>query len=552
MEFLNAQTKYIAEQLRGMSFTQRAVVALLLVVLIGAMWGMISWSSQGEWTDLLNQTLTSEEIQRVEAQLTLAGVETKVEGDRVFIRGDENERRRIHSVLAQSNALPKDMSLGYAALVKEDNVWESDQKSRWKQSRALETELSAVVAGFHGISDARVLIVVPQRRIGRLASMSSASVNVKLGGGEILDKQRMMAIASYIAGAVPGLEARNVTITDGNRSYRAPDPSDTLATELLEKQRQQEEHYTRKIYDQLKHISGVVVNVHAQLRQNDEHRRAIKRGPTQVSKETNKTQESVAPSTAAGPGVRPNAGRKLADTGARATSTIEEGDTEYDGLRDEEQIDSNELRGTLEQLTASVNVPRSYLLRILETQQSDTAGASVAAIQKIAEMELPKIRDLVKPLIGATEAEDENLVVVDWYYDIAEEGAAAPVAAQAGVASLAKEYGPKVGLGLLAAFSLFMVLRVAKKAQVAMAEPGTAGSAATAGMEEGTEGPLETLVGGATVEGEVQEMGGVLIGHEVDESMIRTQQLVKQISQLVEEDPASAAGIVNHWLDEEK
>jgi flagellar M-ring protein FliF len=547
MEFLNAQAKYVAEQLRGMSFSQRVAIILLVVILVGGMWGLIQWSRQPAWTPLLDQQLSAEDVQRVEAQLALLGEETKVEGDRILVRGGQDARRRLHALLAQKNALPKDISLTYMSLIQEDNVWESDQKSRWKQYRALEVELSMVVAGFSGVDAARVQIVVPERRsLSRRVSTASASVKVELGGGQALGKQKVLAIASYIAGAVPGLEVRNVTITDGSQSYRPRDPSEGPPPDLLDIQRKHENHYAQKIYDQLKHIRGIVVNVHAKLRQNDEHRRAVKLGPTQVSKERAKSQESTGPSLAGGPGVRPNTGRNLGETTPGTASTIEEAETEFAGLRDEERIDSDELRGTLEQLTVSINVPRSYLLRILEAQQPGTTDASAAAIQKIADVELPKIRDHVKPLIGATDTKDRELVVVDWYQDMPEEDLVAPVTAQLGVVALARDFAPQAGLGLLAAFSLFMVFRIAKKAQHAF--QGSAAAAEAAGPET----PLESISAGTAAVGEVQEMDGILVGQEVDENTVRIQQIVKQIGDMVEDDPAIASNIVEHWLGDQQ
>jgi flagellar M-ring protein FliF len=549
MEFLKAQAKYISEQMRGMSISQRLAIAMLVVILLGATWWMIQWGRQAEWTAIWDQALEVDDIQRIEAQLVAAGIETKVENERVLVRGGDDERRRAAAFLGENNAAPKDTSLGYASLFQEDNVWESDSVKRWKQHRALETELSAIVSEFHGIKDARVQIVVPQRRgIGRTASTASASVKVAVRDGGTLGKQRILAIASYVAGAVPGLQVKNVTLTDGNRSYRPPDPSEGLATDLLDIQRREEEHAMRKIYDQLKHIDGVVVNVHAKLRQSDEHSEELKLGDPKVISEESKTQEMKGASAAREPAVKPNTGGGLASAGTGSTSNLEEVKTEFDPRRDEQRIRNSKLRGSLEQLTASVNVPHRYLLRIIEAQQPGTEDTSAAAIQKVANVELPRIKEQVKPLLGATSDEGSTLVVVDWYYDVpAEEGPAAAASAPIDFLAMAKGYGPQVGLGLLAAFSLLMVFRIAKKAQASVASimPEAVGAGAAAG---GSEVPLQTLGGGVEPVGEAQEMPGVLMGHEVDEETVRTQQIVKQVDQMINEDPAAVATIVAHWL----
>jgi flagellar biosynthesis/type III secretory pathway M-ring protein FliF/YscJ len=560
MEFLNAQTKYVADQLRSLSASQRVAIGLLLVILLGGMWGMIQWSGQGEWIDLLGQSLTPQELNKVETQLRLAGIESKVDGDRIFIHGDEGQRQRVHAMLAQSKTLPGDMTLGYAELVNEDNVWESDQKSRWKQQRALESELSAVIAGFTGITDARVLIQVSEgRRIGRRSATSSASVMLVSATDEPVNQQQVDAIARYIAGAVSGLDAKEVTLTDGSRSYRASDASEGLAKDMLGRQRQLEDHYRRMIYDQLKHIEGVVINVRAILRQDDEQTAEITWGKAVTNRIMDKEEETKGGSTAAGPGVRPNQSRALTDATQGSSTLVTETEETLEGDRDRKNVQIVKSAGALLGLTASVNVPSSYLLGILGAQDPQSADTSRAGIQKVADAELPKIEAQVKTLILAAGEGDNRRVVVDWYYASSARGPATATPAEAvavaassplEVVPLLKQYGPQAGLGLLAAFSLLMVLRIAKKAQGAIVQQGASAKAAAkaAALEEPQ---LDSLSAGIAPIGEVQEMEGILVGHEVDEGTVRTQQIVRQIGQMVSEDPASAAGIAAHWLEDE-
>jgi flagellar biosynthesis/type III secretory pathway M-ring protein FliF/YscJ len=257
------------------------------------------------------------------------------------------------------------------------------------------------------------------------------------------------------------------------------------------------------------------------------------------------------PSGAAAPGVRPNTGRQLAEGGSGSSSTREKTETSMNGLRDQKDTTVVKPKGYVEKLMASVNVPRSYLLKVLEAQGAD--DTSPAAIEKIAGVEMPKIKEMVKPLINATE---DDQVVVKWYHDVTPE----PVptteqASQPAFIALARDYGPQIGLAVLALFSLFMVLRIAKKAQAAVAVSAPGGSLATAaagaggGMTRfGPLGSLEPLGGGPVTVGEAEEVDGIMVGHEVDEGMVRTQQIVSQINQLVKEDPRTPASIVENWI----
>lgn len=558
MEFLSAQGRQIAEQLRGMSISQRIAIGLLVVVVVGGMWGMIKWGTDPDWTPLLDQSLTSEEIARVQSELRLAGVPTRVQGDRVQIQGDDESRQRAQAMLSERGALPADTSLAYASLVKQNSVFIGEERSRWMESRGLEAELSAVLRKFDGIRDARVLITVPQKRgFSRQEVVSSASVALTMSDATGLDKQRVLAIANFVAGAVPGLKLANIKITDGQRFYRPPDGADQMPTEILEQQQRVEDHYMQKIYDQLRHIEGVVVNVHAKLRTAAEKLQKEEYGAPVVQRESSTTEEMTGASRAAEPAVRPNTRVGLTDAQPGSSSTKEDSETTYSEKRDVKMTVVDELRGSVERLSASVSVPRSFLERVATSQGIELGQANGAAIDKIASSELPRIKALVKPLIDAM-ADDQ--VVVDWYSDLpttTQEQAAAQT--QSNLVAMAKDHGVKALLGLLAVVSLVFMLRIARKAQAALTPPGavamagaraggSGGSASPFSIDEN--GPLETLSGGPMAVGEVQEMQGVLVAHEVDEETVRTQQIVKQIGQLVKDDATAAAGIVQQWLAE--
>ncbi len=201
-------------------------------------------------------------------------------------------------------------------------------------------------------------------------------------------------------------------------------------------------------------------------------------------------------------------------------------------------------------------MPDSYLKGLYRKQQGleDDATVTHEQIDNIAKVELSVLRDSAKTLLQATE---DAQVAVSWHYDmpmIAADGGAAGASAVAGLdyPVLAKRYGPVAGLGLLALFSLFAVFRIAKKAQASV------GQVKSAAMEEdGSDrlGPdeldLEMLAGGPTPVGQAAGMQSALVGHEVDEGLVKTQQIVEQIGQLVQEDAGSAAGILNGWLQEQ-
>lgn len=555
MEFLKSHAAQIGEQLRGMSNSARIAVVMSLVVALVGVWGLFSWAGTAQWVPVLDQPLSETESQRVRAALTGAGIESRQEGDRVVIKGETEQRRRAQAVLAQNDAMPRDTSLSYTSLLSNRSPFTGDSARRWAENRGLEFELSSVMRNFTGVRAAKVLLVkTKQRGFGSRQGASSASVHVTMDGSDGIPKALVSSIAEFVAGAA-GIKVGDVKITDGLRFYRPPDAANGMTTDQLDLQREIEEHHTSKIYDQLRNIAGVIVNVHASLRQFDEQRSDKKLGPVQVLKERINEEETTGGGDAVGPGVRPNVGRALADATPSSKNTKEDRETDLGGDRDQNTRSEIHRQGEIETLRASVAVPRSYLAEIARSRLGKGPEDTITdkEIQPIATVELPRIEKMVLPLI---QVNADGQLVVDWYYDgapMAAGSAAAAAGATGGAAvptdyvALAREFGPQVGLGLVAMFCVFSVMRMAKKAQATLASPSEPGGPA---ME--AEADIASFGGGPMAVGEAEEIGAILEGREVDEEVVRTQQIVKQIGSLVTADATAAAGLLQRWIAEDR
>ncbi len=557
MDYLKQQLEHISAQLKTLTLSGRIAAGLLVVlVAIGVMW-LSSAGTSPSWTTLLDQPFEPAEAQRVRGELVLVGIEARVEGDRVLVRGGEDSRQRAQALLAQKGALPRDMSIGFQALIEKSNPFVGDREMDRRWNVGLQNEIAGVIEQFPGVREATVLIQVPRKRGLMLNShvkdSASASVNVKLGYGARLTDAQVTAIASFVSGAVEGLTPMNVSITDGARHYRAEDPNEAFTTRLLDKQREEERHYREMIYDQFQFIAGLVANVHVRLRDSDEHVESKELGKPAVSSETEKSMETRSASGATGPGVRPNQGASVTDATPGSSSTTSETRTEFSPDRDTRVTVTSRPLGFVEHVTASISVPHRYLEDVYRKQNGIEPDVAVTheQLQALANLELKDIERQVHTLLLAKKDKDQEIepVSVDWYYDLPERTSAASVEAAAdasGYAAMMREYGPQIGLVLLALIPLWLVVRMAKRAQFSVAAARQARANAKAAESE----MLEALGGAPVTVGEAQAMHSAMIGHEVDEGLVRTQQIVEQISELVKEDPTSAGSIVQGWLQE--
>lgn len=557
MDALKAQIRYIFDQLRTLSVSGRIAIGLLLVLMLAGMFQLMNWAGRPEWRPLLDQPFTSTQIQRVQSELAVAGAATRVEGDRILIRGDDADRQRYMAVLAQRGALPRDTSLGYEAIIKGSNVFISNQEARWRQSRGLEAELAGVLRKFQGVSDANVLIQVPEKRpLGsRAKSAASASVNVTLEEGDVLDQKRIDAIANLVAGAVEGLSPTDVNITDGTQIYRARDPRKGIAGDLLEKQRLEEDHYTKMIYNQFAYVPGLVAHVRVKLRDVDEVTDDKVLGKPDPIREMEDSEESSSASASAAPGVLANQNRSINESSPGNTTTRTKSTIEYSENVNTRVTRTNKPAGFLDTLSASINVPHTWLEGVYRRQKGldDDKPVEFSELQKIADIELKRIEDQTRTLLLVDSAGSGEFkrVVVDWYYSLPP----TPVSGQVALAGstdyvlMLRDFGPQIGLGVLVLMSLYFVMRIASKAQASVMAAKAAGAGGVLGVGGVEEVPLG---GGPVTVGQAEGMQSAMIGHEVDAGLVRTQQIVQQISDLVAEDAESAAGILQTWLAEDK
>jgi len=105
-----------------------------------------------------------------------------------------------------------------------------------KRSRALEGELARTIQAMHGISHARVHLVLPRKEpFAHSHREAQASVMLTLVGNQTLAQEGIQSIVNLIAGAVPDLRAENITVVDSHLHLlaRAGDPEDIRTRSML-------------------------------------------------------------------------------------------------------------------------------------------------------------------------------------------------------------------------------------------------------------------------------------------------------------------------------
>ena len=206
-------------------------------------------------------------------------------------------------------------------------------------------------------------------------------------------------------------------------------------------------------------------------------------------------------------------------------------------------------RHNLERLTASVNVPKSYLVSVYRPDDED-ADVSDAELDKLSKSLLGKIKSQVTKALDVA-GED---VEVAWFPDGAVLALAdtAQAAVAGGMMQLVKTHWDKAGLGALAVVSLAMMLMMVRRVGEGPVLPGEEPPTSRVGRGGKRGDGAESMAMGEEPIGEARETEHLLVGKELDEATVRTRQVVEQVGAMIQEDPDASAMVLQRWVDASK
>lgn len=558
MEFLRKLFLQTKEHLAGLSLSQRlAIGASAGLVVISILW-LLNWAGKTEMVPLFDQSITAEELAPIRQQLDSSGVKYTVSGDRVFVPADSV--LKLQAQMAQSNALPRDISITFENIIQNSNAFLSRDEQDWRRNIALANELSLRLRQFAGVRDARVFVdKTTKRTIGSPSVVPTASIQVTMEVGRELDKNQVRAMASFVSRAVAGLDLHNVQVTDftSGRTYSVPKLEDSMTYDDLEDRQKKETYFANQIRELLDNVPGLRVAVRAELDSRSTQLTETKYGKPATTKDRSKTIETTEGRQPGEPGVVPNSGSPNAATALGSRSEENETETTYDARQDVTHTIFDTPRHRLVSLSASVNIPRSFIAGIFKQANSGKEPTDeeleAAASTKSA---LAKIKSQIETLMPKAE-DAESQVAVAWFHDNASlvMGSEPARAGAAGdVLSYVQAYGSKAGLGALALMSLVMMLMMVRRVGEGPVLPGEAPPAGPNALRRKPkkENSVDELDAGNAPVGEAEVTDHLLVGREVDEATLRAQKMVEEVSDLVKTDPNMAVTVLQRWMDMDK
>lgn len=561
MDQLRRAMSQIQAQIAKMTASQKLLLASLAVIAVMTLFLVSQYAAK---PTMVNLMAAGSEVDTVRA-LQGAGFKAEVIDGQVVV--PEGQQRAAVSYLAESGKLPGDTTLMFANLIGSQDWKASSQQHRQQFNIALQNELAADIAHFRGVSKASVILDIPETTgLGRAAKPSTASVVVFTAGTGGVPQDMVDAVASLVAGAVSGLDPSRVQVIDGStgRARKVSSEEATSSSRYLEYAAQVEKHTRDKIEGLFGHIPNVIVSVTAHVDitsvQSTENLFAPN-GEGSVSllsseKKTDSTTRQA--SRGAEPGVRSNQAVSINQGGGSGNSAEQNmGDTEFAtaiGSRTKTVLDP---RGMPTHLSASVIIPQEYITKMIEMGRTAEDGAEPQPVtQEEAEAFFAQaksnLESLVRPHLISV-GDDGQVMQGDLSLQMSPMGGLmmSPTGGQSVgmLGSLAGGGGMLANGGRLVETVLVGVLAVISLGMMAMMVKRTSKRIDLPDAEKLVGIPAELGTGGDLI-GEAGEGEHVMTGIEVDDQLVEVQHLREQVSEMIKQDPESAAGLVERWAEQ--
>ncbi|MCP4394707.1 MAG: flagellar M-ring protein FliF [Alphaproteobacteria bacterium] len=216
--------------LREMGPARLASMAGVAVFMLGFIIFLTIRLTDSQKTLLFGQ-LEAEDAQAMTARLSEMNVDFELgrNGTDIYVPGNKVSELR----LALAETAGSKSKEGYSIFDNGDTLGATNFQQNVNLVRALEGELARTIRSIEGVKKARIHIVLSKREMfSKKTQHPTASVVVKMKGGQTLKPQQVIAIQHLVSGAVPKLEVNHVSVLDNRGKLLTK--SNNVGTEAVE------------------------------------------------------------------------------------------------------------------------------------------------------------------------------------------------------------------------------------------------------------------------------------------------------------------------------
>ena len=247
------------ENLADMSMLRQIGLLVGLAASVAIGFAVVLWSQQPDYRPLYG-SLDGMDASQVMETLSASDIKYTVEPNSgaLLVKADDLARARMR--LAAAGVAPRDTSIGFEILDKEQGLGTSQFMEATRYRRGLEGELARTISSLNNVKSARVHLALPKSSVFvRDERKPSASVLIELYSGRSLEPSQVMAIVNLVASSVPEMNKNQVTVVDqrGNLLSDIQEMSElTMAGKQFEYSRRMESLFTQRVHNILQPVLG--------------------------------------------------------------------------------------------------------------------------------------------------------------------------------------------------------------------------------------------------------------------------------------------------------
>jgi flagellar M-ring protein FliF len=189
------------------------LVGVTLGIVAAFAWLEVQGPTKGRMTELAAD-LDPQTAQQMAAELTGRKIPYRLEGGKIFV--PDSDLATARSLLTVQGGSGGNIT-GYEIFDRGTDFAVTDFDQQVKLTRALEGEMARTIESVHGITHARVHIVLAHREpFAHERQHAQASVMLTVPGRQTLSSEAVQAVVNLVAAGVPGLRPEDVTVVDSN------------------------------------------------------------------------------------------------------------------------------------------------------------------------------------------------------------------------------------------------------------------------------------------------------------------------------------------------
>lgn len=547
-------SKFGAGRLAAMFVVTAALVAFFAFVILRFMQPTMG---------LLYSDLSLQDASQVVRELETRNIRYETRGDGQAIMVPRDQVARLRMELA-GKGLPSGGGVGYEIFDKGDAFSSTSFVQNINHLRALEGELARTIRSIGRVQNARVHLVIPERRLfERDREPPRASIALKLRGD--LDSGQIRAIRHLVASAVEGLRPERVSIVDESGRLLADGAQVEAAgaggAAADERQNAIERRLKQQVEDIVASVVGsgrARVQVNAQLDLNRVESRSETFDPeSRVARSTQSRTESNATSEAREQPV--TVGNEL--PGAQGQQQNAQATPRETSSKNEEITNFEISRTTRTEVLEGGRVRRLSVAVLVDGVYARSANGETS-YQPRAQEELERIAALVRTAIGFDRQRGDQVEVVNLRFADAPQkiDLTEPTLVQQLLSFSKEDVLRAIELGVILLLTLIVLLTVVrpllKQMLAAEKKPepteGESPQGQIGGPQNGAYPQLPPGYGGMVIgpNGEPETPSERILAMAQIRGQVKAQS-VEKIGAMVKQNPTDSVAVIRSWVHEQ-